>query len=189
VLANGLDDVYPSSNRRLAERILKSGGALLSEYPPGSPPLAHRFLERNRIISGLAQAVLIIEAPEHSGALATARFAVEQDRDLFVTPGAAENLNYRGSHRLIRDGATLVATPEEMLADMGLAPAAGAERAAADTPEEEKILAALGAAERPLTIDEIIEAATLTSSIVNRTLTVLVLKNAVREESGRYAIK
>jgi len=88
VLANGLDRVYPEANRRLAEKIIAAGGAIVSEYPPGEHPLKYRFLERNRIISGIANGTLIIEAPEASGSLATAGFALEQNRDVFVVPGS-----------------------------------------------------------------------------------------------------
>lgn len=189
VLANGLDRVYPASHQRLADHIIESGGALLSEYPPGSPPLAYRFLERNRIISGLSQAVLAIEVPERSGVLATARFALDQNRDIFVLPGSVSNPNYQGSHRLIRAGATLVTSPRDLLEDLGFEPSAELQVAVAETPEEENILAAMRGAGRPLAIDEIIEAATLTSSMVNQTLTTLILKNAVREEDGRYTLR
>src|SRR5262249_49436851 len=96
--------------------------------------------------------------------------------------------NYRGSHRLIRAGATLVATPNEILEDLGLEPGISPEDIAGKTPEEQSVIKVMRAAGRPLAIDEIIEAATLTSSIVNQTLTALVLRKAVREESGRYVL-
>lgn len=189
VLANGLDSVHPSSNQLLADHIIEGGGVLLSEYPPGSPPLAYRFLERNRIVSGLSRAVLAIEVPERSGVLATARFALEQNRDLFIVPGPVGHPNYKGSHRLIRAGATLVSDPQELLEDLGFQPAAKLTAAFAETPEEENVSAVMRAAGRPLAIDEIIEAATLTSSKTNQALTTLVLKGAVREEGGRYALR
>lgn len=188
VLANGLDRVYPASHQSLANHIIEGGGALLSEYPPGTPALAHRFLERNRLVSGLSRAVVAIEVPERSGVLATARHALDQNRDLFVTPGPVNHPNHRGSHRLIRAGATLVTNPRELLEDMGFRPIAETGVAVAETPEEEKILAAILAAGRPLAIDEIIEAATLTSSTANQALTTLILRNAVREEDGGYTL-
>ena len=86
VLGNGLDQLYPRNNERIAKGIIASGGAIISEYPLGTPPLPHHFLERNRIVSGLTQGVLVIEAPKESGALATARFALEQNRYVFVVP-------------------------------------------------------------------------------------------------------
>ncbi len=96
VLAGGLDDVYPRENGRLAKRILESGGAIISEYPLGAPPYPDRFLERNRIISGLRAATLIVEAPVGSGALVTARLALEQNRDVFVVPGPITQPQLRG---------------------------------------------------------------------------------------------
>jgi DNA processing protein len=189
VLANGLDRTYPSPHRRLADHIIEEGGALISEYPLGSPPMAHKFLERNRLVSGLARGVLAIEVPERSGVLSTARFALDQNRELFVVPGPARHPNYRGSHRLIRAGATLVTGPQDLLEDLGLQAEAEQRNDRPQTPQEEKVLAAIISAGRPLAIDEIIEAATLTSSTANQALTTLTLRGAVREEHGRYALR
>jgi len=189
VLANGLDQPYPSSHGRLAGNIIESGGTMISEYPPGTPPFQKNFLQRNRLISGLAQAVVAIEVPERSGVLATARFAVEQNRDLFVVPGPVSHPNYEGSHRLIRSGAMLAAGPRDVLADLGFDPLPNPRPVIAATPAEESVLGVMRATGRPLAIDEIIEAATLTSSMVNQTLTMLILKDAVREEGGRYALR
>lgn len=189
VLANGLDSVYPASHQQLARSIIEKGGTLISEYPPGTSPLAYRFLERNRIVSGLSRAVLAIEVPERSGVLATARFAVEQDRDLFIVPGPVGHPNYRGSHRLIRSGATLVTNPIELLEDLGFQASDETAEYQAETPEEEKVLEVIRSAGRPLAIDEIIEAATLTSSMTNQALTMLVLRNAILEEGGRYTLR
>ncbi|MEK7612140.1 MAG: DNA-processing protein DprA [Patescibacteria group bacterium] len=115
VLGNGLDTVYPKSNLHLAEEIIDRSGAIVSEYPPETPSLPHRFLERNRIVSGLSLGILVIEAPTRSGSLATARFALDQNRDIFVIPGPVTNPNYAGSHALIQAGAALVTSPEDIL--------------------------------------------------------------------------
>lgn len=120
VLGHGLDMIYPKENKALAKRIVESSGALLSEYRTGEKPKPERFLERNRIISGLSKAVVIIEAPSRSGALNTARHALEQNREIFVVPGRAENKNFKGSHKLIREGAGLVINAEEILDDLGI---------------------------------------------------------------------
>jgi DNA processing protein len=193
VLANGLDRVYPATHGKLANDIIENGGVLLSEQPPGSPPLAYRFLERNRIISGLAEAVLLIEMPERSGVVATARFATDQNRDIYVVPGPVNHPNYKGSNRLIRSGAMLVAEPPELLEDLGLEAGimglSSSESGGAETPEEERVVKVIRDSGKPLTIDEIVEAATLTSSTVNQALTMLTLRNAVQEEAGRYQIK
>jgi DNA processing protein len=105
VLGSALDEVYPSSNRGLARRILERGGALLSEYPPGTGPFKWHFPARNRIISGLSEGVLVVEAPEKSGALITAGFALDQNRELYVAAAEDGNVFGEGCGRLTEDGA------------------------------------------------------------------------------------
>ena len=187
VLACGLDTIYPADHGSLARKILRSGGALISEYPPGSRPYQSRFLERNRIVSGLCKAVVVIEAPHRSGALATARFGLEQNRDIFATPGPATHPNYAGSHRLIRSGAMLVTAPEEVLLDLGLEQET---RKTSDPegPEETAVVNALKKRGKALTIDELAAAAVLSPSEANRTLTMLILRGTVREEGGKYLL-
>ncbi len=119
VLANGLDTIYPAQNENLAKKILDYGGAIISEYPPQTPSFPNQFLERNRIVSGLSIATIVIEAPERSGSLVTARLAAEQGREVFIAPGSIDNPNYRGSHQLIRDGARLVTSIEDIMEDLG----------------------------------------------------------------------
>ncbi|MDR1324986.1 MAG: DNA-processing protein DprA [Treponema sp.] len=121
VLGSGLDKVYPASNRPLARRIVEQGGALLSEYPPGSSPERWHFPARNRIISTLARGTLIIEAPERSGALITARFALEQGRDLWVSARGVASPHGEGVRKLHDDGAPCVNSARDILADWGLA--------------------------------------------------------------------
>ena len=115
VLGNGLDVVYPRENRYLYEDIAASG-ALLSEYPPGTPPEGRHFPVRNRIMSGLSLAALVVEAPERSGALITAASAMEQGRDVFAVPGPIDAPASVGCNRLIRDGAGLVTDAWDILA-------------------------------------------------------------------------
>jgi DNA processing protein len=119
VLPCGIESIYPSTNTKLAQKIIQSGGALISEYPNKTPPYPNQFILRNRIISGLAAAVLIIEAPQNSGALSTAQFAIKQKRPLFVVPGSITSELYKGSNYLIRNGATLVTSPDDLLNDLG----------------------------------------------------------------------
>ena len=114
VLANSVDIIYPPENRALSERIVKNG-TLLSEYPPGTPPLSYYFPVRNRIISGLSEAVLVIEAGEKSGSLITVQCALEQGRDVFAVPGNALSVTSRGCNRIIREGAGLVQEVEDIL--------------------------------------------------------------------------
>lgn len=116
VLANGLDRVYPASHQRLAERILASGGALVSEFPIGVLPRKEHFPRRNRIISGLAYGVVVMEAALKSGSLITARLAGQQGKEVFAVPGAVHNPQSRGCHQLLREGATLVESLDDILA-------------------------------------------------------------------------
>ena len=114
VLGCGIDRVYPPENSRLFHEILKSG-AIVSEYPPGAPPLAGHFPGRNRIISGLSKGVLIVEAAEKSGSLITGDFALEQGRELFAVPGGLNYINSKGTNRLLKEGAQLVTEADDIL--------------------------------------------------------------------------
>jgi len=115
VLGNGIDAVCPSSSRVLARKILAQGGAVASEYPPGTPPDAHHFPARNRIISGLAGSVVVVQAPERSGALITAEYALEQNRDLAVHAVGLCGEAGKGSRELWRQGATVVRSGADVL--------------------------------------------------------------------------
>ena len=118
VTGTGLDTVYPLRNRALAKRI-EAAGCIISEYPLGTPPLAANFPRRNRIISGLARAVLVVEAAARSGSLITARMAAEQGRDVFAIPGSINAPLSRGCHHLIKQGARLAESAEEILDELG----------------------------------------------------------------------
>jgi len=118
VVGTGLDLVYPRRNRRLAEEILEHG-LMLSEFPLGTSAQAANFPQRNRIISGLALATLVVEAAQRSGSLITARLAAEQGREVFAVPGSIHNPQTRGCHQLIRDGATLIETPQDISDEIG----------------------------------------------------------------------
>ncbi len=117
VLGCGVDVAYPYRHRALAQAVAESG-CLLSEYPPGSDPQAWHFPMRNRIISGLAQAVVVVEASERSGSLITAKLAMDQGRDVLAVPGSVSSGRYRGCHALIRDGARLVETVDDILEEL-----------------------------------------------------------------------
>ncbi|MEY4731189.1 MAG: hypothetical protein RL681_135 [Candidatus Parcubacteria bacterium] len=188
VLATGLDRVYPQWNAKLAERILANGGALISEYPPGSPALPYRFLERNRIVSGLAEGVLVIEAPERSGSLATARFALEQNRQVFVVPGPATHPNFAGSHALIRAGAELVTEPAHITEALGIIARPDHAETGTYSDEERLIRDAFRTAKGPLAIDTIIEYTKLNAQTVNRTLSLLIIQGTVAENGNGYTL-
>lgn len=118
VVGTGLDKVYPAANHELAHQ-LAVHGALISEFPLGTPPLAANFPRRNRIISGLSAGCLIVEASLQSGSLITARMALEQGREIFAIPGSIHSPQAKGCHALIKQGATLVETPQEILEELG----------------------------------------------------------------------
>lgn len=120
VLGSGVDRVYPAEHASLADEIA-GAGVVLSEFPPGRPPLPFHFPMRNRLISGLSRAVVVIEASDKSGSLITASCALEQGRDVMAVPGTVLNGRNRGGHALIRDGATIVETADDILAELGLA--------------------------------------------------------------------
>ncbi|MFA6407299.1 MAG: DNA-processing protein DprA [Candidatus Paceibacterota bacterium] len=193
VLANGLDHVYPRQHEHLAEHILESGGCLISEYVEGTPAYPNQFLERNRIVSGLSIATIVIEAPLRSGSIATARNAIEQGREVFVFPGSVNNANYKGSHMLIRNGARLVTNCADILEDLGVETSpsltSARENNIALSEFESQIVRVLTSAHEPLSIDKILELTTLQPHIVNEKLTLLLFSGIIEEVSGKFRIK
>ena len=191
VLGCGIDKVYPPENRRLFEE-MAAKGALVSEFPLGTLPLAENFPRRNRIISGLSRAVLVVEAAENSGSLITAQFALEHGRDVYAVPGNISFATSRGSNRLIKQGAKLVDCVEDILEDIpgctahtgGSAPAAAPGRTFSLTPKEAAIYELL--ARSPLHIDDIIAQTELTAGEVSSMLLHLELKGAVQPLPGSH---
>lgn len=196
VLGNGLDNVYPRQNENLAKAILAQGGAILSEYPPETPAFPSQFLERNRIVAGMCVATIVIEAPDRSGSIVTARLAGEQGREILVFPGPAGHPNYAGSHKLIRDGARLVNGIADILADLGfeeLPPQSlfSEEKdihngASELTPEEHAILTVIGSTTKSLTIDKIAELTKLDAAIINPIVAIHTLGGTLQEDEFGY---
>jgi DNA processing protein len=157
VIGTGPDRVYPARNRGLAQRIAEAGG-IVSEFVPGTPPRKEHFPRRNRLISGLARGVLVVEATLSSGSLITARWAGEQGREMFAIPGSIHSPFAKGCHKLIREGAKLVETAQDVLDELGLGPAVAADAPARGhdpRASEEGLLAQMGF--DPVTIDVLVE--------------------------------
>ncbi len=191
VLGTGLDEksVYPQSNLKLARKILENGGCLISEYPPGTQGTRFTFPRRNRIVSGLSLGALVVEAKQKSGTLITADFALSQKRKLFAVPGQIYSSNSKGTHRLIKKGAKLVESANDILAALNfkLKKSNFPATAKGENDEENLILGALK--EEALYIDKIIEKTKLQASQVAATLAVLEIKGRVRNlEGNTYAI-
>lgn len=189
VLGSGLDNIFPSSNKKLAEKITKQG-ALISEYALGTPPFKHHFPARNRIVSGLGLGTLVIEAPLKSGALITSRFALEQNREVFAIPGSILSKNSEGTNELIKSGAKLVNHVEDILIELNL-PLPDQSPVSLNnlTGEEELLLKIIKNFEQPMQVDAIISQSQMDAASVNQNLTFLELKNLIKFDNGGYRIK
>ncbi len=185
VVGTGIDRIYPASNKTLAHRLAESGG-LLSQFTLGSPPVPGNFPRRNRVISGLVRGVLVVEATPNSGSLITARFAAEQGRDVFAIPGSIHSPFSKGCHRLIKDGAKLVETAQDVLEELGLAPAGapGRSKTGQGAPDADaaRVLAALG--HDPAGVDALAERTGLEASAVAVALVELELAGQVAPLPG-----
>ncbi len=190
VMGTSLDRVYPARHRDLAHAIADHG-ALLSELPTGTPPVAENFPRRNRLISGLALGVLVVEAAIQSGSLITARQALEQGREVFAIPGSIHNPLAKGCHSLIRQGAKLVETATDILEELGSLAAAAREPLSrsvavpADSAldaEYQKLLAAIG--DESLGVDLLVDRCGLTANAVSSMLLILELEGYVATVPG-----
>jgi len=207
VLGSGLDVIYPSENRSLAEQIANSG-AVISEFPMGTRPLRKNFPRRNRVISGLSLGVVVVEAARKSGSLITASFALDQGREVFAVPGKIDSYASKGTHNLIKQGAKLVEDSEDIIEELspilkecikddfrgivardglfGSPEKLGIEEAVLK-PQEEKIYSVLSSKARH--IDEIVRDVHLSVSQISSILTKLEIKNLVKELPGKMFVK
>lgn len=196
VLANGLASIYPPEHDRLAEEVA-AAGAVVSEMPLDQGPLAGLFPTRNRIISGLCLGVIVVEATPRSGSLSTAGHAIDQNREVFAVPGPIDSLASRGCHALIRDGAKLVETVEDVLEELG--PLAREVKADADaapirhpaelklSDNERSLLARLS--DIPVAIDELIVTTGMTPAQTMATLSVLEMRRLIRRTPGNQFLR
>lgn len=188
VLGSGFQNIYPKSNLTIAQKIINYGGAIISEYNIYTPPLPYRFLERNRIISGLSLGVVIIEAPAGSGALNTARYAIDQNKELWVVPGSIYNPNFYGSNNLIKNGAELVSEPEDILKDLNIELPQNQIQIFNLSAEEKLIYETIKNYGNPINIDKIIEMTHLKTQTVIQIVSMLILKNIIQETERGYII-
>ncbi len=177
VVGTGLDKVYPAANRDLAHRLAQSG-AIISEFPLGTPPLASNFPRRNRIISGLSLGCLVVEASLQSGSLITARMALEQGREVFAIPGSIHSPQSKGCHALIKQGAKLVETAQDILEELGYRNFASNPKIAPEHP----LFAHLGF--DPLDLDALVQRSGLTIAELSAILLQLELDGHIASLPG-----
>jgi len=206
VFGTGVDVIYPKENSRLSEQILALGGALISEFPLGTFAAPQNFPIRNRILSGMSVGVLVVEAAEYSGTRITARLALEQNRDVFAVPGNVTNKNSWGPNTLIKQGAKLVATWEDVWEDLpaevrlALTPPASPESQGSSSaslfpdeglPPHEKRILSLLKADEATHIDELVEKleTELSSSEIFAALFELELNGKIRQMPGKNFVK
>ena len=189
VLGTGLDEksIYPASNLALSRNIIKTGGCLISEFAPGTPGYPNNFRQRNRIISGLSLGILVVEAKERSGSLITARYAKEQGKKLFAIPGPIYALNSQGPNGLIKQGATLIESANDILKELNIAPLKKVAGLMPENATESLMFSALK--EEALSIDAIIEKTKLPAPLVATTLALMEISGKIRNLGGNvYAL-
>lgn len=195
VLGSGLLNIYPPEHKELGDMVSRAG-ALVSEAPLQAVPTSGTFPQRNRLISGLSLGTIVVEASERSGALITARHAMEQGREVFAVPGRVDSRMSRGCHQLLRDGARLVESADDVLEELGhladSAPAADGRQVhhpaeLSLNPLEQQVLDAV--ASEPTLIDEVVGRSGLATSQVLSTLSVLEMRRLIRRVSGTSVLR
>ena len=196
VLGHGMDYLYPREHRGLAEELLALGGALVSDYPLGRPPHPSQFPQRNRIITGLALGVVVIEAEVRSGSLVSARLAMEQGREVMAVPGPPGRQQSEGCHQLIRQGAALVTSPEEVLEEIHQPLSCELQNPASSRspealpldlpPTQQQILSLLG--ELPLATDNLLQQLGLEARDLLLSLQEMELEGLIEQQPGGWCL-
>ena len=184
VLPCGIDEIYPRTHFQLGKDILTRGGILLSEYSGGALPRRDQFIARNRLVAGLADAVLITEAAEKSGTLHTANFALEQGKPVFAVPGNITSPNSRGCNQLIKTGATPVTEVRDILEPLGINMQQQTELITANSKEEQTVINLLQ--EGITDAHELLANSKLEASLFNQTLTMLEISGAIKPLSNNH---
>lgn len=188
VLGSGLNKIGPVGNLPLAEKILENGGAIMSEYLPNTPATRFSFPERNRLISGLSKGVCVVEAGEKSGALITARYALDQNRDVFAVPGNVGNLRSEGTNRLLYEGAFIARSGEDILTHYGVKAKGAENKKVPDMDEETAGVYCLFKESDSVSFDDIVEKMKLKPQKVSVILTKLEMNGLiVKVNSNEYA--
>ncbi len=190
VLANGLESVYPTSHTQLANRIISSGGLILSEFPIGTKSFKSNFPQRNRIISGLAMGTLIVEAAEKSGSLITAKHALEQNREVFAVPGSVFSATSSGPHLLISQGATLVTSADDIIASLNMQQSTNIYARKEKTPDDplhEEIYSLIG--NEPIHTDDIVKQSKLDARKIHSILVTMELKGYLKDVGGGHYVR
>lgn len=195
VLASGVEEIYPPEHRELAHDVVRAG-CLVSETPHGAQPMRGMFPQRNRLISGLSLGTVVVEASDRSGALITARHAMEQGREVFALPGPVDSRMSRGCHRLLRDGAKLVETADDVLEELGPLPVPAPRAAGPDLHHPAELLLnepetrVLGAIDpQPTPIDAVVVRSGLPTPQVLATLAVLEMRRLVKRVGGSSVLR
>ncbi len=188
VLGSGLENIYPGVHKKLAEKIIKSGGAVISEYPPKTRPAKKNFPERNRIISGLSLGVLVVEAPIKSGALLTTLEALKQKRKIFAIPGRIYDKNSAGTNYLIKKGARAVVSPGDILKEFKINKKFIQGRKEQNLSDEERLILKF-LNQKPVQLDELARKSNLKINELVAVLIKMELKGLVRNFSGGKYIR
>ena len=195
VLGTGIDVVYPESNRALFRRI-EENGAIVSEFPTGTPPEPKNFPIRNRIISGLSRGTVVVEATRNSGSLITASSALDQGRDVFAVPGSIDSFKSTGSHFLIKQGAKLIENADDILAEFGFFGRVALEKSVPTNPDgtpremdefEKKVYEIIG--DYPVHMDDIVRMGNMDAGKVAGILMKMELEGMVRQLPGRMFVR